>query len=187
MKFVYLPFPVFMVLLAVAIGLAGGLGNSEMITVLIRGFGNNLGYFCVLLLGSFFLAAHLDQGKNLRAGTMVAMLNDTDAPLTLVFGLFVVAAVFKVVNGSSMATFAALPPIPGPLLSNAGTDLIVAVYAICLGSFIAILPNASFYWLVRNDAFAGAAKAVNAFTGASVCQAITGLIVLCVMITLFPS
>ncbi len=30
-----------------------------------------------------------------------------------------------------------------------------AVFAICLGTFVTMLPNESFYWLVRRDALEG--------------------------------
>ncbi|MEO1720361.1 MAG: permease, partial [Pseudomonadota bacterium] len=67
--------------------------------------------------------------------------------------LFALTVAFKLAQGSSMATFAAVAPVAAPIVLASGVDPVAAVFAICLGSFIAILPNDSFYWLVRGDAF----------------------------------
>ena len=71
--------------------------------------------------------------------------------LTLV-GLFALTAAFKLIQGSSMATFAAVAPVAAPIVLAADVPAVAAIYAICLGSFIAVLPNDSYYWLVRRDA-----------------------------------
>ena len=55
----------------------------------------------------------------------------------------------KVVNGSSLATFAALPPVVAPAVAAAGLDRTAAAYALCLGAFVAILPSDSFFWLTQ--------------------------------------
>lgn len=71
--------------------------------------------------------------------------------LTLI-ALFSLTVLFKLAQGSSMATFAAIGPVAAPIVLASGVNVIAAVFAICLGSFIAILPNDGFYWLVRRDA-----------------------------------
>lgn len=68
-----------------------------------------------------------------------------------VLALFGCAAVFKTIQGSSMATFAAVAPVVAPLAADISPAL--AVYSIAVGSFIAILPNDSFYWLAKEDAY----------------------------------
>lgn len=94
--------------------------------------------------------------------------------------LFALTALFKIVQGSSMATFAAVTPIAAPIVAVSGLSPIPAVLAICLGSFIAILPNDSFYWLVRNSALAdsGATRATAVLAVGSVVQAAAGLAIL---------
>ena len=82
-----------------------------------------------------------------------------------------------------MATFAAVAPIAAPLVATSDLPPVVAVYAICLGSFIAILPNDSFYWLVRKDALPNEKEASSAkllAIGASL-QALGGLALLLVL------
>ena len=77
-----------------------------------------------------------------------------------------------------MATFAAVAPVAAPIVLASGVDPVAAVFAICLGSFIAILPNDSFYWLVRGDALEGEpreARAIWILTGGAVVQAIVGM------------
>jgi GntP family gluconate:H+ symporter len=70
----------------------------------------------------------------------------------VLLSLFGVTALFKILQGSSMATFAAAGPVALPIVEASNISPTLAVIAICLGSFIAILPNDSFYWLVRQDA-----------------------------------
>jgi GntP family gluconate:H+ symporter len=71
---------------------------------------------------------------------------------SVLLSLFGVTALFKILQGSSMATFAAAGPVALPIVEASNISPTLAVIAICLGSFIAILPNDSFYWLVRQDA-----------------------------------
>ncbi|MEO1688951.1 MAG: permease, partial [Pseudomonadota bacterium] len=95
--------------------------------------------------------------------------------------LFALTVAFKLAQGSSMATFAAVAPAAAPLVAASGADPVAAVFAICLGSFVAILPNDSYYWLVRRDALAEAAgegAALRILTAGSILQAFTGLALL---------
>lgn len=59
-----------------------------------------------------------------------------------------------------MATLAALGPLVAPMMAHLGLPPALAVYAICAGCFIAILPNDSYYWLVRRDALEAALAAL---------------------------
>ncbi|MEO1285214.1 MAG: permease [Pseudomonadota bacterium] len=108
--------------------------------------------------------------------------------LTLV-ALFVLTVLFKLAQGSSMATFAAIAPVAAPVVLASGVNEIAAVFAICLGSFIAILPNDSYYWLVRRDAFAdeqGEGRVIAILTGGAVVQALVGMAVLLAAVVLWP-
>jgi len=94
-----------------------------------------------------------------------------------IVGLFVLTALFKLAQGSSMATFAAITPVAAPLVVAMDVPPAAAVLAICAGSFVAILPNDSFYWLVRKDALgqASEARAVATLSLGAIIQALTGL------------
>ena len=94
--------------------------------------------------------------------------------------LFAMTAVFKLLQGSSMATFAAAGPVAVPIVAASEVSPAAAVIAICLGSFVAILPNDSFYWLVRRDALTDESevKATIVLAIGSVMQAVTGLAIL---------
>lgn len=108
--------------------------------------------------------------------------------MTLI-ALFGLTALFKLAQGSSMATFAAIGPVAAPIVMSSGAPPIAAVFAICLGSFIAILPNDSYYWLVRRDALdseMGEGRAVRILTGGAVVQALVGMSVLLAVVTLWP-
>lgn len=94
-------------------------------------------------------------------------------------GLFMLTVVFKLAQGSSMATFAAVAPVAAPVVLASGLAPVAAVFAICLGSFIAILPNDSYYWLVRRDALEheeSDMRAIWILTGGAVVQAALGLV-----------
>jgi GntP family gluconate:H+ symporter len=109
-------------------------------------------------------------------GRLAAALGAGQAGLGLVAGLFAVTAAFKLVNGSSMATFAAVPPVLAPVVASSSIDPTVAVYAICLGSFVAVLPNDSYFWLTQPaDGPASGRRADFTFTGLSVVQGLAGL------------
>ena len=111
-----------------------------------------------------------------------------DGALTLI-ALFVLTVLFKLAQGSSMATFAAIAPVAAPIVLASGVNEIAAVFAICLGSFIAILPNDSYYWLVRRDALAdehSEARAIGILTGGAVVQALVGMVVLLAAVVLWP-
>jgi GntP family gluconate:H+ symporter len=73
--------------------------------------------------------------------------------------LFVFTATFKVLKGSSMATFAGTTGIVAALLPSLNVSPEAATLAMCAGAFVAITPNDSLYWLVRQDAFAGRGEA----------------------------
>lgn len=106
--------------------------------------------------------------------------------LMSVFGLTVL---FKLAQGSSMATFAAIAPVAAPIVVASGVNEIVAVFAICLGSFISILPNDSYYWLVRRDALAdepSEGRAIGILTGGAVVQAIVGMAILLAAVVVWP-
>lgn len=119
------------------------------------------------------------------ASAFSAFLTDI-IPVTMLMGiskgnfilltLFSLAAMFKLLQGSSMATFAAVGPVAAPIVANSGVSPTLAVIAICLGSFVAILPNDSFYWLVRNNALTHRSqiKAIVILGVGSVLQAIVG-------------
>lgn len=95
-----------------------------------------------------------------------------------VLSLFVLTALFKLIQGSSMATFAAVTPVAAAFQAISQLPVEAAVLAICAGSFVSILPNDSFYWLVRRDALVrtseGRSLAVLAM--GSLLQALTALV-----------
>lgn len=119
--------------------------------------------------------------KALSLGEISTFFHEEHSSLVLVVILFSVAALFKVINGSSLATFAAVPPILSPVIAGSLIDPNIAVYAICLGSFIAVLPNDSYFWLTQpNEAAAsGQIKPDFTFTGVSIVQGLVGLMCLC--------
>ena len=89
-----------------------------------------------------------------RALPVEALTGGTSGP-TAVLALFALSAIFKMAQGSSMATFAAVTPVVAPLVAASGLSAPLVVMAICAGSLATILPNDSYFWLAREDALAG--------------------------------
>jgi len=103
--------------------------------------------------------------------------------LALLALLFGGAALFKLVNGSSLATFAAVPAVLAPLVAASALDRTGAAYAICLGSFVAVAPNDSFFWVSQPGGAAadgpGRERPLDlSVTGASVAQGLAGFLLL---------
>jgi GntP family gluconate:H+ symporter len=73
--------------------------------------------------------------------------------------LFLFTASFKVIKGSSMATFAGTTGIVAAFLPSLQISPEAAALAMCAGAFVAITPNDSLYWQVRQDVFAGRSEA----------------------------
>ena len=116
------------------------------------------------------------------------LVQQGDGALTLIT-LFAITVLFKLAQGSPMATFAAIGPIAAPIVLASGVNEIAAVFAICLGSFIAILPNDSYYWLVRRDALEGEqseGRVMRILSGGAVLQALVGMAILLAVMALVP-
>ncbi len=109
-----------------------------------------------------------------------------DAGTAGIVGLFLLAALFKLAQGSSMATFAAVTPVAAPLVAAMDVPTVAAVLAICAGSFVAILPNDSFYWLVRKDALAAnsEARSITTLAVGTGFQAMTALVLILAAVAL---
>jgi H+/gluconate symporter-like permease len=77
--------------------------------------------------------------------------------------------------------------VAASIVMASGVNQIAAVFAICLGSFIAILPNDSYYWLVRRDALEGQpseGRVIRILTGGAILQVLVGMAVLLIGVTL---
>jgi GntP family gluconate:H+ symporter len=110
----------------------------------------------------------------------VGDLFSTKSQFFTMASLFFLTAIFKVLQGSSMSTFAAVGPFAMPIVTASEVSPILAVISICLGSFVAILPNDSYYWLVRQDALPNESdvKATAILASGSVLLAASGMVVL---------
>ena len=109
-----------------------------------------------------------------------------DAGAVGIASLFLLAVLFKLMQGSSMTVFVTAPSVAAPLIEAMGILPVVAVFSICFGTFVAILPNDSFYWLVRRDALAknSEPRAIAVLAGGSTLQGITGLLIILLMASL---
>lgn len=117
-----------------------------------------------------------------------AIFSQVSGEYTLL-SLFVMTAVFKLLQGSSMSTFAAAGPVAMPIVAASEISPILAVLAVCLGSFVAILPNDSFYWLIRKDALRNIndKSTTIILAGGSILQGILGLVILLAFHAYYPN
>ena len=101
-------------------------------------------------------------------------------------GLFGLTALVKLVQGSSMATFAAVAPVAAPVVAGMDVAPAVAVFAVCAGSFVAVLPNDSYYWLVRRDALESDSeiRAMAILAGGATLQAFMALALIVVAVAI---
>jgi GntP family gluconate:H+ symporter len=99
--------------------------------------------------------------------------------VVVLFALFALTMVIKIIYGSSMATFATAGILLGPIVHASTLSPVAAVFAICLGSFV-ILPTDSYYWLVRSDALAdrNERSAIVTMMGGASLQGLVGFAIL---------
>jgi GntP family gluconate:H+ symporter len=165
-------------LAAGAIALAGvaGAERRKCLDVAVR---RSAGLLLLIGVASAF-------GAVLTEVVAIDALIPSGAGLLGILGLFVLTAMFKLVQGSSMATFAAIGSVAAPIVAGMDVAPAAAVFAICAGSFVAILPNDSFYWLVRRDALQleNDARALTILAGGALLQAVTGLAVIVMAVML---
>lgn len=112
-----------------------------------------------------------------------------DSQTMTLLALFALTVVFKLAQGSSMATFAAIAPVAAPVVMASGVNETAAVFAICLGSFVTILPNDSYYWLVRRDSLQdekGEGRVLRILSGGAAVQALVGMAILLAAMTIMP-
>lgn len=97
-----------------------------------------------------------------------------------IIALFLLAATFKLIQGGSMVTFITVAPVAAPLVESMEISPVIAVFSICIGTFVAILPNDSYYWLVRYDALPNdtESRSIAILAGGATLQALTGLLII---------
>lgn len=105
------------------------------------------------------------------------------AGLSGLLHVFLLASTFKLIQGSSLATFAAVAAFVAPFTNAGALSATGAVMAVCGSSIIAILPNDSFYWLVRQDALRDQSEhtAMFAIIGGSLLHGLVALATLMVL------
>lgn len=178
-----------MILISLLLGMLANQSPAEVVRIFNAGWGYAVGEFALVLIPSFTLAA-VSPLLIIGAASAFAGFLTLVAPFETMFTaqqgaaalvvLFLLSAGFKILQGSSMSVFAAVGPIALPIVAASQLPPALAVIALCLGSFIAILPNDSFYWLIRKSALAAESEwnATKILAAGSTLQAVTGFAVL---------
>ncbi len=125
----------------------------------------------------FLIGAGSALGRILVELDALDRFTSVSAGMEGILGLFALTAAFKLIQGSSIATFAAVASFAAPFTESGVLPPPAAVLAVCAGSMVAILPNDSFYWLIRQDAFGKHCErsALVAIVGGSIVQGVTAL------------
>jgi GntP family gluconate:H+ symporter len=97
--------------------------------------------------------------------------------------IFLIAAMIKTGQGSSMVTMVTAPAIIQPLLPSLGIDPAVAAMAVCAGAMVCVNVNDSFFWVVTGFGDMGVAEGYRTVTLMSV---VLGVVALAVIAALGP-
>ena len=97
--------------------------------------------------------------------------------------IFLIAAMIKTGQGSSMVTMVTAPAIVLPILPSLGIEPAVAAMAVCAGAMVCVNVNDSFFWVVTGFGDMGVAEGYRTVTLMSV---VLGVVALAVIAALGP-
>jgi GntP family gluconate:H+ symporter len=107
------------------------------------------------------------------------MTADLGLPGLLV--IFLIAAMIKTGQGSSMVTMVTAPAIVLPILPSLGVEPAVAAMAVCAGAMVCVNVNDSFFWVVTGFGEMGVAEGYRTVTLMSVILGVLALAVIAVV------
>jgi len=95
--------------------------------------------------------------------------------------IFIISALIKTGQGSSMVTMVTAPAIVLPLLPSLGVDPAMAVMAVCAGAMVCVNVNDSFFWVVTGFGEMGVAEGYRTITLMSLILGVLALAVIAVV------
>lgn len=105
---------------------------------------------CFYLISVIGIASLLAYALNLQFN-LTNLVNALSAKNYI--SLFIIAITLKIIQGSSMSSIAIMGSLLSTLSFNSTDEIVLAIMTIALGSMVSILPNDSFYWILKNSAF----------------------------------
>jgi GntP family gluconate:H+ symporter len=101
--------------------------------------------------------------------------------------IFMVAAVIKTAQGSSMVTMITAPSILMPLLPSLGISPTLATLLVSAGAMVSIHVNDSYFWVVTGFSQMSVSEGIKSLTVMSVLQGITVLVLVTAIRSLLPT
>jgi GntP family gluconate:H+ symporter len=101
--------------------------------------------------------------------------------------VFLVAAVIKTAQGSSVVTMVTAPSILLPLLPSLGISPTLATLLVSAGAMVSVHVNDSYFWVVTGFSQISVSEGIKSLTVMSILQGITVLALITVIRSVFPS
>ncbi len=130
------------------------------------------------VLGRILLTA--DLGRVL--GSSITALGISGA-----IAVFLVAAVIKTAQGSSVVTMVTAPSILLPLLPSLGISPTLATLLVCAGAMISVHLNDSYFWVVTGFAQMPVSDGIRSLTTMSIIQGLSAFALIMVIRALVPA
>ena len=146
-----------------------GVARAASIVAIVGGGG---------VLGRILLTA--DLGRVL--GSSITALGISGAVV-----VFLVAAVIKTAQGSSVVTMVTAPSILLPLLPTLGISPTLATLLVSAGAMISVHLNDSYFWVVTGSAQMGVSDGIKSLTAMSIIQGLTAFALVMLIRTLMPA
>lgn len=148
---------------ALALGIAAGTPPSRTVELVIEGFSGILGKILQ------------ETGIGTFLGNSVLGLG---IPALVV--VFLISALIKTGQGSSMVTMVTAPAIIYPVLPTLGLSPILATMAVCAGAMVCVNVNDSFFWVVTGFSGLDIASGYKTLTAMSIVMGLVALVVIAV-------
>jgi len=100
--------------------------------------------------------------------------------------IFLVAAVIKTAQGSSVVTMVTAPSIVLPLLPTLGISPTFATLLVCAGAMISVHVNDSYFWVVTGFSQMSVVQGIRSLTAMSILQGLTVLVLILAINAVFP-
>lgn len=100
--------------------------------------------------------------------------------------IFLVAAVIKTAQGSSVVTMVTAPSIVLPLLPSLGISPTLATLLVCAGAMVSVHVNDSYFWVVTGFSQMSVSQGIKSLTVMSILQGLTVLALIMAINSVFP-
>jgi len=101
--------------------------------------------------------------------------------------IFLVAAVIKTAQGSSVVTMVTAPSILLPMLPSLGVSPTLATLLVCAGAMISLHVNDSYFWVVTGFSQMSVPEGIKSLTVMSILQGLTAFVLIMAIRSVLPA